>query len=65
VTSFFEEPPQQPRERHVPPLWSQPPANELGVAVPLRAVLARTADVAIIADSLVHHASSYSFGAGG
>jgi hypothetical protein len=61
VTSFFEEPPQQPRERHVPPPWSQPPANELGVAVPLRAVLARTADVAIVADSLVAYSTGLTF----
>lgn len=46
---FFEPPPPppEPPERHRQPAWVGPPENELGVAVPVRELLARTDDLAI------------------
>jgi hypothetical protein len=58
--SFFERPP-APRERYVRRPWAEPPANELGTAVPLRAVLARTDDVAVIADAFVAYSTGATF----
>lgn len=48
MSEFFAPPP--PREAepdYAQPAWLGPPANELGVPVPLRVLLARTEDVAI------------------
>jgi hypothetical protein len=48
VSDFFEPPPPPPEpEPYRQPPWVGPPSNVLGVAVPLRLLLARTADVAV------------------
>lgn len=60
--SFFEPPP--PREDpDVRPqaAWVRSPDNELGVAVPLRLVLVRTASLALLVDQLVAYTTGFSF----
>jgi hypothetical protein len=48
VSDFFEPPPPPPQpEPFRPPPWLGPPRNVLGVAVPVRFVLARTESVAV------------------
>ena len=48
MSDFFTPPPRQEPERdYEQPAWIGPPANELGVAVPQRVLLARTDDVAV------------------
>jgi hypothetical protein len=59
--SFFEPPPPppEPQEAEFPtPPWFGPPENALGFPVPLRLVLVRTDDVAIV----VNGATAYSTG---
>ncbi|HEX6763636.1 MAG TPA: hypothetical protein VF094_12640 [Gaiellaceae bacterium] len=53
--SFFEPPPPppEPPEPVAAPPWHGPPGNELGVAVPIRYVLVRTDELAILLDGLV------------
>jgi hypothetical protein len=56
--SFFEAPPPPPpppEEHFHRPEWMGPPENVLGVAVPLRLVLARSPEAAV----LVQHLSAY------
>lgn len=57
--SFFDPPPPPPEPPVEPPQppWIGPPGNELGVAVPLRYVLARTDDAAILLDGFVAYSS--------
>lgn len=46
--SFFEPPPPpEPEEPFRQPVWLGPPGNEVGIAVPLNLLLARTDDVAV------------------
>jgi hypothetical protein len=58
---FFTQPPRPPCERHAQPPWSGPPENELGVAVPLRLLLVRTPDLAVLADGFVAYSTGVSF----
>lgn len=61
--SFFEPPPPpepEPAEQPQPP-WVGPPGNELGAAVPLRYVLVRTDDAAILLDGFVAYSSGVEF----
>lgn len=44
---FTPPPPREPEPDYMQPPWLGPPANELGVPVPLRVLLARTDDVAL------------------
>ena len=57
--SFFEPPPPPPEPPEQPPQppWIGPPGNELGVAVPLRYVVVRTDDVAILLDGFVAYST--------
>jgi hypothetical protein len=59
--SFFELPPppeREPLEERPQPEWSGPPENVLGVGVPIRIVLARTYDTAVLLD----HVTAYPTG---
>jgi hypothetical protein len=48
VSDFFTPPPREdPEPAYEQPVWIGPPANELGVAVPQRVLMARTEDVAV------------------
>jgi hypothetical protein len=52
--SFFDPPPPPPEPLEEPqPPWTGPPGNELGVAVPIRYVVVRTDDLAILLDGFV------------
>jgi hypothetical protein len=60
-TSFFEPPP--PPERrppHRPPPWHAPPENELGAAVPIRLLLARTDELALALLDVVAYTTGFS-----
>jgi hypothetical protein len=57
--SFFEPPPPpepEPPEQPQPP-WIGPPGNELGVAVPIRYVLVRTDELAVLLDGFVAYST--------
>jgi hypothetical protein len=45
--SFFEPPPPPEPEEHHQPVWLGPPENEVGLAMPLNMLLARSDDVAV------------------
>jgi len=63
VSDFFTPPPQrEPEPEHVQPEWIGPPDNEVGVAVPIRAVLARTADVAVAVTDVVAYSTGIELG---
>jgi hypothetical protein len=53
--SFFEPPPPPPEPLEEPPQppWAGPLGNELGVAVPLRYLVVRTEDLAVLLDGFV------------
>jgi hypothetical protein len=63
MSDFFDlpVPPPEP-EKHRQPAWLGPPENELGVAVPMRIVLARSADVALGVVSVTAFSTGFSFG---
>lgn len=58
--AFFEPPPRPPEpEPQAQPLWLGPPNNVVGVAVPVRLVLARTEEAAVVVDGLAAFPSGF------
>ena len=62
MSGFFTPPPRAPEPERPQPEWLGPPAGELGVAVPIRAVLARTADVAVAVTDVVAYSNGVELG---
>jgi hypothetical protein len=62
--SFFEPPP-PPREeetqRRAQPIWMGPPDNVLGVGLPIRLLLARTDEVAVLVDQVSAYPTGFTF----
>ena len=54
---FTPPPPPEPEPEYAQPEWLGPPDNELGVAVPIRVVLARTGEVAVAATDVVAYST--------
>jgi hypothetical protein len=62
VSDFFTPPPPPEPVRNEPqPPWLGPPANELGVPVPIRLALAQTADVAVALLDVAAYSSGLEF----
>lgn len=59
---FTPPPPREPEPEPRQPEWLGPPDNELGVAVPVRVVLARTADVAVAVADVVAYSTGIELG---
>jgi hypothetical protein len=60
--SFFEPPPAPDEpEPYAQPVWASAPDNQLGVAVPLRVILLRTEELAILIDQVVAYTTGFSF----
>jgi hypothetical protein len=63
VSDFFTAPPPpEPEPEHAQPEWLGPPDNELGVAVPMRVVLARTREVAVAVADVVAYSTGIELG---
>lgn len=65
MSDFFTPPPPPPREPEPSPLqpeWLGPRDNELGEAVAVRVVLARTADVAVAVNDVVAYSNGIELG---
>ena len=65
--SFFDDLPEppEPEPERTRPAWSGPPANQLGVGVPLRILLARTERVAMALDGVVVYSTGFGFSLAG
>jgi hypothetical protein len=62
MSDFFDVPVAAPEpEVHRQPAWLGPPENELGVAVPMRIDLARSADIALGVVSVIAFSTGFSF----
>jgi hypothetical protein len=63
VSDFFGPPPPPPPvpPEHRPPVWTGPPDNELGTAVPVRLELARTDTLALAILGVVAFSTGFSF----
>jgi hypothetical protein len=60
--SFFEPPAPRP-EPELPPqhAWVRSPDNELGVSVPVRAILVRTPSLVVIVDHVIAYTTGFTF----
>lgn len=62
--SFFEPPPPPPEEElqvHRQPTWIGPPDNVLGVGLPIRLVLVRTDELAVLIDHVSAYPTGFTF----